>query len=154
MTDVYDDKLRSRLAEIMAAAGVPHSQISLEVLYFLPKDFLEKYAEMFTRAVKSDGGESARNRAQQSAGEVGKAPGGGASTGGKRYKRTFVVMDERALELKTKIDKRLRMIARDIGDGLSGQVSQARSNQCPSCGMFLHAGWRFCPKDGSEQSLD
>lgn len=32
MTDAYDDKLRSRLAEIRAAAGVPHSQVSMEVL--------------------------------------------------------------------------------------------------------------------------
>jgi hypothetical protein len=150
--DLIDDKVRARLAEIQSAAGVAESQITLEVLYFLPKDFLNQYADMFTRAVKADGGESARNAAQQSAGEVGKARvvgSGGAKTGGKRYKKTFVVMDENALELKTRIDKRLRVIARDIAAGLLGEKVDSKAGQCSSCGMFLQTGWKFCPKDGT-----
>jgi hypothetical protein len=149
--DMIDDKVRARLAEIRASAGVPHAQITLEVLYFLPKAFLQQYADMFTRAVKADGGEDARNRSQHEAGEVGKATGGSSGGAGKRYKKTFVVLDEHALELKTGIDKRLRMIARDIEGGLSGQVAEKRTSQCSSCGMFLQLGWKFCPKDGSSQ---
>lgn len=148
--DLLDDKVRARLAEIRAAAGVPHAQVSLDVLYFLPKAFLETYADMFTRAVKSDGGEDARNRSQQEAGEVGKATGG-SSSAGKRYKKTFVVLDERALEIKTGIDKRLRMIARDIEAALAGVEVKATKAQCGQCGTFLQARWKFCPMDGSAQ---
>lgn len=152
--DILDDKVRTRLAEIIAAAGVPHSQIALEVLYFLPKDFLNAYEQMFTKAVKADGGESARNEAQISAGDLGKARGAGAKTTGKRYKKTFVVLDENALDLKTRIDKRLRMVARDINEGLLGQPVKARTGQCSSCGTFLQTGWKFCPKDGTAQVVD
>lgn len=150
--DSLDDKVRIRLAEIRAAAGVPHSQITLEVLYFLPKAFLEQYEQMFTRAVKADGGEDSRNRSQREAGEVGKATGGRTGGAGKKYKKTFVVLDERALQLKTAMDKRLRMIARDIEAGLSGVKTEARPTTCGSCGMFLQAGWKFCPKDGTAQA--
>lgn len=147
--DILDDKVRARLAEIRASAGVPHAQVSLDVLYFLPRAFLEQYADMFTRAVKADGGEDARNRSQHEAGEVGKATGGTTGGAGKRYKKTFVVLDERALNLKTLVDKRLRMIARDIEAGLSGEQVKASTAQCSGCGMFLQTGWKFCPKDGT-----
>lgn len=146
--DPLDDRVRIRLAEIRAAAGVAESQITLEVLYFLPKAFLEQYADMFTRAVKADGGEDVRNRSQHEAGEVGKAPGGRTGGAGKRYKKTFIVLDERALDLKTGIDKRLRMIARDIQAGLAGVELQPKTPTCASCGMFLQVSWKFCPRDG------
>lgn len=148
--DPLDDKVRARLAEIRAAAGVAESQITMEILFFLPKGFITAYADMFTRALKADGGESARNSSQHEAGEVGKASGGSSKTG-KRYKRTFVVLDERALQLKTTIDKRLRMIARDIVDELAGAGGIRRgqhTTNCGSCGMFVKADWKFCPMDG------
>jgi hypothetical protein len=153
-TDVLDDKVRSRLAEIRAAAGVPHAQVSMEVLYFLPEGFLHTYAEMFMRAVKSDGGGSATAAAQQEAGELGKSRGTGAKTTGKRYKKTFVVLDERALNLKTMVDKRLRNIARDLKTALDGGELTAGSEaaQCARCGIFLQPSWKFCPRDGEGRS--
>jgi len=154
--DAYDDKLRSRLAEIRASAGVPHSQISMEVLYFLPEMFLKQYQAMFMQALKSDGGEDARNKAQADTGEVGKATGGRTGGQGRRYKKSFVVLDERALELKTTIDKRLRAVARDIRASLAGEdvVNQRRQSQCTRCGTFLQSQWRYCPLDGAEQPAD
>jgi hypothetical protein len=153
--DAYDDKLRTRLAEIRASAGVPHSQISLEVLYFLPQAFLTQYQEMFVRALKSDGGEDQRNRSQQEAGQVEKAAGGST---GRRYKKSFVVLDEKALDLKSTIDKRLRMVARDIRAGLAGESEEAREaggpTRCGRCGTFISRGWKYCPKDGSPQVID
>lgn len=146
--DQYDDKVRTRLAEIQAAAGVPHSQISLEVLYFLPAGFLNAYMTMFTRAVKADGGESGRNSSQQEAGALGKARGAGAKTNGKRYKKTFVVLDERALQTKTTVDKRLRSMAREIEILLAGGDVKATQGQCDHCGMFVQGSWKFCPQDG------
>lgn len=149
---IHDDKVRTRLAEIRAAAGVPHSQISMEVLYFLPERFIEIYGTLFTKAVKSDGGESARAAQQQSAAEVGKSANTAAATNQKRFKRTFVVLDEKALDVKTKIDKRLRQIARDIEVELAGGEGRAEAVTCNNCGMFLQRDWRFCPRDGSSQS--
>lgn len=154
--DAYDERLRSRLAEIRASAGVPHAQVSMEVLYFLPEMFLKQYQAMFSQALKSDGGEDARNRAQAQVGEVGKATGGRSGGAGRRYKKSFIVLDEKALELKTTMDKRLRAIARDIRSGLSGEdvVNQRKVSQCIRCGTFLQSSWRFCPLDGTGQPTD
>ncbi len=153
-TDALDDAVRRRLAEIMAAAGVPHAQIALEVLYYLPKAFLDQYSELFTKALKADGGESARNGAQQDNAGVGKAetPGnrGGAKQQTKRYKRTFVVLDERALDLKGKIDSRLRGMAREIALDLAGGGGSAlRTLTCTGCGSFMQLAWKYCPKCGN-----
>lgn len=149
-----DDRLRARLAEIRSAAGVPHAQISLEVLYFLPKGFLDAYADLFTRAVKADGGESARNDSQQQQGALEKARGRGAKTNGKRYKKTFVVLDERALNYKTLIDKRLRILAEHIRSNLNfvEGVEMPAPVQCISCRAFLESSWKFCPRCGRNQS--
>ena len=153
MADVYDDKVRSRLAEIRASAGVPHSQVSMEVLYFLPAQFLTQYQDMFSRALKSDGGESGRNTSQQEAGDLGKATGAGAKPG-RRYKKAFVVLDEKALDLKTTIDKRLRMMARDIKGALEGEQPEVETSRCAGCGTFVQARWRYCPLDGLPLNID
>lgn len=151
--DALDDKVRARLAEIRAAAGVPHSQISLEVLYFLPEGFLNHYITLFTTALKSDGGEDARNRSQAEAGVVGKATGNHFGGSTRRYKKAFVVLDERALDLKTAIDKRLRMIGRDIRQGLAGELAEAETMRCGRCGTFVQGRWKYCPMDGSSLSV-
>jgi hypothetical protein len=150
--DHLDDKVRTRLAEIRAAAGVPHSQISLEVLYFLPEKFLNAYQSMFTKALRSDGGEDQRSRAQAEAGAVGKASGG--SGGGRRYKKTFVVLDEKALDLKSQIDKRLRMIGREVETVLAGGTLERADRRCPSCGTFVQNRWKYCPLEGTILSTD
>jgi len=152
--DQLDDKLRTRLAEIRAAAGVPHAQISLEVLYFLPEGFLKQYQELFTKALKSDGGEDARNRSQAEAGTVGKATGNHFGGSPRRYKKAFVVLDERALDIKTQIDKRLRMIGREIRAGLAGELVEAETMRCGQCGTFVQGRWKYCPIDGSSLIID
>lgn len=159
--DALDDKVRSRLAEIRAAAGVPHSQISMEVLYFLPKDFIQTYGDLFTRAVKSDGGEDSRSRQQTDGADVGKAAvrktGAGPTVGAakKRYKKTFVVLDEKALNIKNLMDKRLRGMAREITAQLAGTETRAEgAAACGKCGMFMQATWGFCPKDGTPRDAE
>lgn len=153
MPSPNDDSVRSRLAEIRAAAGVPHSQISMEVLYFLPKGFLDQYAEMFSAAVKSDGGSSAAGARARQDGELGKARGTGAKTTGRKYKKTFVVMDEKALELKTRVDKRLRMLAREIEGELAskgkGDEGGKKMMACGGCRGFIQSQWAYCPRCGA-----
>lgn len=150
--DAWDDKVRTRLAEIRASAGVPHAQVSLDVLYFLPEKFLTAYQTMFTKALRSDGGEDQRARAQAEAGEVGKATGG--SGGGRRYKKSFVVLDERALDLKSQIDKRLRMMGREVETVLAGGALERADRRCPSCGTFVQNRWKYCPLEGTALSID
>jgi hypothetical protein len=152
--DPLDDKLRTRLAEIRAAAGVPHAQVSLDVLYFLPEKFLNAYQTMFMRALKSDAGEDQRARSQAEAGEVGKATGGTTGGAPRRYKKAFVVLDERALDLKTQIDKRLRMIGREVETVLAGGEVERADRRCPSCGTFVQNRWKYCPLEGTSLSTD
>lgn len=152
-----DDRLRGRLAEIRAAAGVPHAQISLEVLYFLPKGFLDAYAELFTRALKADGGEGARGEAQQQTGALGKARvigAGGAKPLKKRFKKTFVVQDEKLLAVKTMVDKRLRALAREVETLLAGGEVEAATETCGKCRVVVKTSWRYCPRCGSYQTRD
>ncbi|MGX9924135.1 hypothetical protein ACWIG4_30275 [Streptomyces sp. NPDC002248] len=153
-----DDRLRTRLAEIRAAAGVPHAQVSLEVLYFLPKEFLDAYATLFSRALKSDGGESARGQMASEQGELGKSPKTAVRGGGKRrFKKSFTVLDEGALDLKGRMDKRLRMLGREIVREIDaaelsrrgvrnteGEKGAKRVAQCEGCRSFVAVGWRFC----------
>lgn len=150
---MLDDKVRQRLAEIRAAAGVPHSQISLEVLYFLPERFIRAYGDLFTHALKSDGGEDSRARSQAQAGDLGKATGKGAKEG-RRYKKGFVVLNERLLDQKSAIDKRLRMMARDIEAVMLGQEIHKAPQRCPSCGTFVQGRWKYCPMEGTALDFD
>lgn len=157
MTENVEDKLRSRLAEIRAAAGVPHAQISLEVLYYLPPRFLNAYADLFSRAVVADGGMGGRGESQAAAGELGKASavkdgsGPTVQAGGKRFKKSFVVIDERCLDLKQTIDKRLRMLGKEI-EGLVAGVEDdvlKLKTRCGSCGGYTQPNWIFCSKCGT-----
>lgn len=155
MTDALDDKVRTRLAEIRASAGVPHAQISLDVLYFLPERFLNAYQTLFTRALRADSGEDQRARSQQEAGEVGKATGGTRGGAPRRYKKAFVVLDERLLDVKTLVDKRLRSMAREVEAMMEGgPLGKAESARCPSCGAFVQDRWNFCPMEGARLTID
>jgi hypothetical protein len=155
VTDALDDKVRSRLAEIRAAAGVPHAQVSLDVLYFLPEKFLNAYQNLFSKALRADSGEDQRARSQREAGEVGKATGGRTGGSARRYKRAFVVLDERALDIKTLVDKRLRSMAREVEAMMEGGVlGKTESARCPSCGAFVQDRWNYCPMEGARLSID
>ncbi len=156
MAENVEDKVRSRVAEIRAAAGVPHAQIALEVLYYLPPRFLAAYADLFTRAVVADGGMGGRGQSQADAGVVGKAAsvkdGSGPTVqgGAKTFKKTFVVLDERCLDYKQTVDKRLRGFAKEIEQIIAGiEVDRkAATTRCGGCGGFTQAGWVFCARCG------
>lgn len=151
-----DDRLRGRLAEIRAAAGVPHAQVSLEVLYFLPKGFLDQYQELFSRALKADSGESNRNQSQQDIGVLGKAVAhrGGAKPQKKRFKKAFVVQDERLMDVKTRVDKRLRGLAREIETQIAGGEAEKKTEVCTGCHQIVASSWRYCPGCGKSQKGD
>lgn len=149
-----------RFTEMMASAGVGYNQMAKELLFFLPKSFLDAYEQLWYRgfAGKDDGGTGARGAATAEQARVGKASGKGLQgLGGakrKTYKKYWVIADEHALEVKDRMDKRLRGMAREIKDMLAGIDEDARrggSSRCPECGRILQAGWKFCPNDGAKR---
>jgi hypothetical protein len=163
MSNVEDDKLRTRLAEIMSSAGLGYNQISLEILYLLPKDFVDRYIELWEKAlgpaVNAPGDALAREgnlgRAKTRTDKKGAMVGAGGGGGGKRFRRVFTIRDERALELKARIDRRLRSIARDIRVGIEAEESELQGEgvggagkQCGGCGRIYAMSYNFCPKDG------
>jgi hypothetical protein len=162
-----DDKIRTRLAEIMSSAGLGYNQIALEILYLLPKEFIDRYIWLWEKALGPAGGGDVRGqqlardanleRAQTSSKDKGNLPSMGAV--GKRYKKIFVIRDEHAFDLKHKIDKRLRGIAREIRNELEGLTDQRGKHdraegriaqQCKACGKIMHGDYNYCPYDGAK----
>lgn len=153
-----------------------YNQIAKEMVFFLPEGFMTAYEQLWHKGLggKDDGGVGARGAAQAETGRLGKAPtrnkegGIQISSGGskrKSYKKYWVIADERALEIKDRMDKRLRAMAREIMEELAGlneegldrkgQLGDGRgasgvTPRCAGCGRILQAGWKFCPNDGAE----
>lgn len=176
------DRLREEiLSELMASGGVSYDRAALELLYYVPQPFREAYMRLFYQAMaNTDGGISERGRQGADTAALGRASGKAAgSTKGKRG--TFPISDEKALEVKDKIDKRLRQIARDISYSLDELANQRVSksgtgdgvyerqqvdadikagnngNLRPSCGKcrkFVNAEWSFCARCGNDLKKD
>jgi hypothetical protein len=157
-----DEAIRRRLAEIMSSAGLGYNQISLEVLYLLPAEFIQRYTWLWEKALgpagsgdatgqqlaRDAGLERARTRTEYRGTRI-----TGASSTGKKWKRMgLAVRDEKALKLKDRIDRRLRSIARDIAafedTGGKGEGKGTETAQCTACGIVADSSWNFCPYDG------
>lgn len=176
-----EEDIRHRLAEMMASAGVPHARASLEVLYLMPRGFLDRYVELFDAALRlpsSPSGGTGR------AGDLGKANsheplpgtvkglrinsgrgsgdaphlGGGA---GKKGPGAWAVKDAAALEFKKRIDTKLRALGREIRRGLAGEQNDGRGlvgrgeklPQCGGCGRIVSDSWKFCAGCGRQIGL-
>lgn len=160
----------ARFADMMSTAGVDHGRMATELLFFMPKDFVDAYAEMFHRAFggKDDSGANGRGQMDEEKRVLGKASGKGLQgLGGARrktYKKYWVIADEGASMTKTRMDKRLRGIAREIRESLAeqepgdenttgGSTGAERkadgSTRCGTCQQFVRRDWRFCPTCGT-----
>jgi hypothetical protein len=180
------DEVNRRLVETMSAAGLSEGSISREILFLLPRDFVMAYEALYHRAVRT-GLEGRRDievevtdkkgegtGEYETLGGVVKARGGrrsrlaeGESLGGmagarkgKAYKQAWTVADERALDLKHKMDKRLRKIAREVKvflegemEGSTGEGGEQERKKCAGkgCGKWLEHGWKYCPFCGGRQ---
>ena len=60
---------------------------------------------------------------------------------------TSVVKNERALDLKRRVDKRLRKLAKDIYAEWEGHEPE-KSFSCWSCHKIVQREWRWCPRCG------
>lgn len=174
-----ETEVRRRLTEMAAAGGVPHSRASLEVLYLLPDGFLSAWVALFDAALKlptSSAGAGVRQ------GELGKANSGGGTLPGthkglrvssgvesgdaphlgggapKKGPGGWHVKDPRALEIKGRMDKRLRAMAREIRRDLAGVEDAGKGGgeggrgasilQCSGCGRIAEKDWQWCPHCG------
>lgn len=149
--------------DMMASGGVDHRRMAQELLFFLPRGFCDAYEQLWYRGVAAkgtDGGSDERGRSNLAKAELGRAQGGGKGGAGKRrsHKKYWVIADERALEIKDRVDKRLRGIAREIQQELKeidderngGKAGEGKSaRMCGECGRLVGEGWKYCPYDGS-----
>lgn len=103
------------------------------------------------------GGTGKASGARKSGVREGTTLGGMAgAVGGKTYKRAWTVADEKALETKSRVDKRLRKIGREIrtalGEGVGGEGDGGEeTRQCVgrSCRKWIQRGWKYCPHCGA-----
>jgi rubrerythrin len=113
--------------DMMASAGASSRSMMAEVLYWIPDDFRDAYIGMTVQALRgTDGGTEERNKAGDETAAVGKAARKTHGGGGKKYKKYWVVQDEDLLELKTRMDKRLRAMAREIMEILETKEQAAQ----------------------------
>jgi hypothetical protein len=173
-----EDEVRVRLAEMLGSAGVPSSQISLQVLYLLPPDFVDAYQALFHKALKGadvggvggDGREalekaSGRRKAKTAEGKtLGQMRG---ARGGRAHKRAWTVADEQALGKKQLIDKKLRKLAREIRGLLAAEMGEKlevdglglgedKIARCSGkrCGKFVEGSWKYCPFCGTRRRAE
>ena len=152
--------------DMMSAAGVSVDRMALEVLYWLPRDFIDLYQELYMRALRNtDGGAGGQGEAAAQTGALGKAKANTA-TNGKRYKKYWTVADEHVLEMKSRVDRRLRAMTRDMRTELEEldwkrerkeKVRKVQSRagsgiraSCPACHIVVSLSWKYCPKCGTE----
>lgn len=162
--------VQAQVAAVLSSAGVDQKRVATQVLFYLPGEFVTLYEELFDRALKITGEEGG---AAERTGALGKAPSGTSGSKGnktqlrggqgKKFKEIWVVRDEEALDLKTRVDKRLRKIAKDMqtemmfgrSAGDSGGVGAILGKYCPGrgCGgkgRLKSEEWRFCPDCGTK----
>lgn len=138
--DVYEREVQRRLADLMARAGVPG--ITQEVLYMLPHDFVKGYIALFGRALKEDAVSDISKRAgdegvvaKVSSRYRGRKPM--TTGGGKRFRTHWVVRDERALDVKRRLDRKLQRAMRSAQKELRDSQGMRETLQCGDCGADL-----------------
>lgn len=128
--EVIRDQVRTQVQELLSSAGVDQGRVALEVLYWMPVEFLEDYRDLFMRALHLGDGDD-RDKAGADEGRLvkkvkpeirGKKGGMHATGGGKRYKTEWVVKDEKAMDVKRRVDNKLKNLVRQLQgmDGMDG----------------------------------
>ena len=114
----------------------------LDVLYMLPKAFLDSYEILFNRAMKWGTSPAPVEKAK-----VGKGKGPKVQGGGKRHRESFLIRDEKAFDLKKQVDYRLRKLAREV---IRGRLEKMTLCSTAKCHMWHEPDWVYCPRCGTE----
>lgn len=155
--------------------GVRADRVALEVLYYLPPEFLEAYEQLFHAAFGVPAGGSVGDKEggmtvdlqrskrkdgtarEVTSGDTAKAVGkavGATSGGGKKYREYWVVQSEVALRKKYRLDAKLKELAVGVqkkateGGSLRG-APPTDTQVCGGCKRFLEPVWKFCPTCGN-----
>lgn len=186
-----EDQVRRRLQQKLRQVGrlstgsglgreIGEEDIALEVLYWLPAEFVDAYRELFMQAlhlgneVQSHSGQGNRGGgvvASATGRKKGGSGGGGShgsGSGTKRYRTEWIVKDETALEVKNRVDRRLRGIipgmrnqlkreepwknpreeSHESRGGIGMLMPLGRNGskmQCRDCGRIARGDWVRCP---------
>jgi hypothetical protein len=173
----YHRGRRDAMRELYESGGLTASQLGVEVLYLLPDEFVDIYSWVFHRALRV--GDQAISGAQEGKGSVGKARGNdgkgtvlgsdsamgrrghGESKGGPGGGRelTPVIGNEKALAMKTFMDKELVKIGREVrmmGMARDDSELERAGMRCKGrggrgCGRYMQARWNYCPECGARK---
>jgi len=161
------------LKELSASGGLAQNRIALEVLYLLPQVFIEQYTTLFFEALREDAkgtdlearagemtvklkdrkGEQSRAKVRANTGRQneGVVARGAQGEGTKRYRNAWVIRNEKALKVKTEVDRKLRLLSVEIATSLKpeGHIESTRRCVGPGCGRYLKNEWRYCPSCGA-----
>lgn len=123
------------------------------VVRSFPIDFVSTYLELFDRSLRtvgSAGGDGvsvagARRVTRTSTNQTETRGGakGSRSSGGSDPLRS-----EAALAFKSKVDRKLRKITREMKVWLEGKATQEGLRRCTVCRTFGEPSWLYCPRDG------
>lgn len=151
---------RRRLAGVMASAGLSSRSVAAEILFLLPEPFIRAYEELYNEAWgiaaggRGDGGKG-KNGTVEAAGVGGRS---GRIKDRPTEKLSLQVKSKRALEVKKRVDKKLRLLVGEMGlddgekDGEGGNGRKVKG--CRVCGLFTGIGWNYCARCGAKLSLD
>ena len=153
-----------RLASALSAAGLNDRQVAAEVLLYLPETFVERYEELWHRAYGtgavsvSDVGRSGvvKNDVRLRSNQADRV--GGVGVGKKASARvTSVVHSGHAVNVKQRIDRKLRALAREIVAAMAdGDARITMPRRCAGrCARWADPEWNYCPNcGGPTQTVD
>ena len=130
---------------------------SVDLTALLPEDFVFRYEllcmRVFGRAVLSRGGSGdrvvvhgARRVTRVSTGQT--ETRGGARRNGVVH-TDGVEVNDAALRMKRRIDRKLRLLARDMKAWMGDDNARAGVRRCSRCNRYAEDTWTFCPWDGA-----
>lgn len=133
---------------LLLAAGHAPSSIAAEVLLLLPEDFVRAYEGLYTDMIgvkRDDNPDSARSSAKRAVRvSTGQEPQmntvGGA--GGRGFGPRSPVSSDEAQSIKSRVDRKLRKIAREL---TKGERSNPRRCTGKNCRKWAEPDWVWCP---------
>ena len=160
MTGSLDNK---KLAAALSAAGLNDRQVAAEVLMYLPDGFVTAYEGLWLAAYGTGAvrvADNPRNGVVKdqpprvSSGTTDRMGGVGVSGKKSGARVTSTLHSERALILKSRVDRKLRSLAREIVNDVDTIISLPR--RCAGrCKRWADPEWSYCPNcGGPTQTID
>lgn len=144
------------LPAALRRVGMVGGELPVELMRALPESFVERYSMLALRVYEAE-----RHGRAEGEGRVGTArvtrlstgqteTRGGAKSTGKRagVNERQVLPSMAALAYKSKVDRKLRKIAREMAVWLKDGGTRQSVRRCVRCCRFGEEGWSYCPTDG------